>query len=231
MLHHPNEIAQSEARTGKKFVNYWIHANHLIVNGKKMSKSLGNYVLVRDLLKKYDPTLIRFFLINSHYRKSLDFNERSFKEAKKLLDRIKNTLRLIDQIPGGEETTLKSDLTSVEKEFIEAMDDDLNTVAAVQSIMRFVRKLNHALEKENKAILEASKVKILELLDILGVSLKTTKQDDIEVVESLLELLVDIRGDLRKMEDYAISDKIRTELINLGFVLEDTPTGTTWKRN
>jgi cysteinyl-tRNA synthetase len=231
MLHHPNEIAQSEARISKKFVNYWIHANHLIVNGKKMSKSLGNYVLVRELLKKYDPAMIRFFLINSHYRKSLDFNERTLGEAQKLLDRIKNTLRLIDQISGGEETTLTSDLTLVEKEFIEAMDDDLNTVAAVQSIMRFVRKLNHALEKEDKAILEASKVKILELLDILGVSLKTTKEDDIEVVESLLELLVDIRGDLRKMEDYAISDKIRTELINLGFVLEDTPTGTTWKRN
>ena len=232
MLHHPNEIAQSEARTGKKFVNYWIHANHLIVNGKKMSKSLGNYVLVSELLKKYDPATIRLFLINSHYRKSLDFNERTFEEAQKLLHRIKNTLKLIDQISGGDETTLTFDLTLVENEFIEAMDDDLNTVAAVQSIMRFVRKLNHALEKENKAILEASKEKILELLDILGVSLKITspKQDDIELVKSLLELLVDIRGDLRNKEDYAISDKIRNELTNLGFVLKDTPTGTKWRR-
>ncbi|MFX1505881.1 MAG: cysteine--tRNA ligase [Promethearchaeota archaeon] len=233
MLHHPNEIAQSEARTGKRFVNYWIHANHLIVNGSKMSKSLGNYVLVRELLDKYDPAAIRFFLINSHYRKRLDFNEKSFEESQNLLDRIKNTLRLIDQIPGGEKTTLTSDLAVVEKEFIEAMDDDLNTVAAVQSIMRFVRKLNHALEKENKSILEASKLKIFELLDILGVSLKITslKQDEVELIESLIDLLVDIRSDLRKTENFAISDKIRNELFSLGFILNDSPLGTTWRRH
>ncbi|MFW9904018.1 MAG: cysteine--tRNA ligase [Candidatus Thorarchaeota archaeon] len=232
MLHHPNEIAQSEARTGKKFVNYWIHANHLIVNGRKMSKSLGNYVLVRDLLEKYDPISIRFFLINSHYRKSLNFNEKSFEESLNLLDRIKNTLRLIDQISGGEETTLTSDLVLVEKEFIEAMDDDLNTVAAIQSIMRFIRKLNNALEKENKSILEASRLKILELLDVLGITLKTTnlKQDKVELIESLIDLLIDIRNNLRKTENYTISDKIRKDLSILGFVLKDTPAGTTWRR-
>ena len=232
MLHHPNEIAQSEARTGKKFVNFWIHADHLIVNGRKMSKSLGNYILVRDLLKKYDSALIRFFLINSHYRKRLDFNEDAFMETQNLLTRIKNTLTLIDQIPGGEKATLNSDLTLLEQEFIEAMDDDFNTVTAIQSIMRFVRKVNHALENENKSTLEASKLKIIELLSILGVELKTErlKQDKVELVESLIDLLIDVRNSLRKAEIYTVSDKIRHELTNLGFILEDNASGTIWKR-
>ncbi len=231
MLHHPNEIAQSEARTGKKFVNYWIHANHLIVNGRKMSKSLGNYILIRNLLKKYDPASIRFFLINSHYRKNLDFNEDAFKETQNLLTRIENTLRLIDQIPGGEETTLTADLALVEKEFIQAMDDDLNTVAAIQSIMKFIRKLNFALDNQSKTVLELSKEKIIELLEILGVTLRTTslEQNEGELVESLVELLINVREDLRKAKIFTISDKIRANLSELGIILEDKTTGTIWK--
>ncbi|UCG02213.1 MAG: cysteine--tRNA ligase [Candidatus Heimdallarchaeota archaeon] len=232
MLHHPNEIAQSEARTGKKFVNYWIHANHLIVNGRKMSKSLGNYILIRDLLKKYDPTAIRFFLINSHYRKNLDFNEDAFKEAQNLLTRIKNTLTLIGQIPGGEETTLTADLEILETEFIQAMDDDLNTVAAIQSIMKFIRKLNFALENQRKTVLDVSKGKIIELLEILGITLETAnmEQNKGELVESLVDLLINVREDLRKAKMFGISDKIRSNLSKLGIILEDKGTGTIWKK-
>ncbi|MFX0016678.1 MAG: cysteine--tRNA ligase, partial [Candidatus Hermodarchaeota archaeon] len=189
MLHHPNEVAQSEARTGKKFVNYWIHANHLIVNGTKMSKSLGNYVLIRELLQKYDPMAVRFFLVNSHYRKNLDFNEDAFKEAQRLLNRINNTLRLIDKIPGGKASDLEKDLKIVEEEFIEAMDDDLNTVLAIQSIMKFVRKINSSLEHQNKHILQASKEKIITLLEILGIKIMPTDIDrnDGELVKPLID--------------------------------------------
>ncbi|MHA2202945.1 MAG: cysteine--tRNA ligase [Candidatus Hodarchaeales archaeon] len=232
MLHHPNEIAQSEARTGKKFVNYWIHANHLIVNGRKMSKSLGNYTLIRDLLKKYDPVSIRFFLVNSHYRKNLDFNEAAFNETQNLQTRIENTLGLIEQIPGGEETTLTADLTLLEQEFIEAMDDDLNTVAAIQNIMRFIRKLNFALERQSKTVLEAAKGKVIELLGILGVELRTTNliRNKGELVESLVDLLINVREDLREAKIFAISDKIRANLSDLGIILEDKATGTIWKK-
>ncbi|MHA2246541.1 MAG: cysteine--tRNA ligase [Candidatus Hodarchaeales archaeon] len=219
MLHHPNEIAQSEARTGKKFVNYWIHANHLIVNGVKMSKSLGNFILIRDLLKKHDPMAIRFFLINSHYRKNLDFNEDSFIQSQSLLNRIRETLIFIEQTSGGNKTNLREEISTVEKEFIDALDDDLNTVAAIQSILRFVRKTNSSLDNQ-KAILEKAREKIAELMYILGINVyfKTTKN---ELVEPLIDLLLVIRSDLRIAKMYPLADKIRSNLFELGITLED----------
>jgi len=230
MLHHPNEIAQSEARTGKKFVKYWIHANHLIVNGVKMSKSLGNYILVRDLLKKYDPMTIRFFLVNSHYRKNLDFNEDAFVQSQSLFNRIKDTFKLINQTPSGKESNLQEEIDKVEKEFIKAMDDDLNTVAAIQSIMRFIRKVNSSFSNQKFILLEA-KEKIVELLGILGINFDKTplKRDQDELVSSLVDLLIDIREELRQAEMYVISDKIRTNLSELGIILEDKAIGTIWK--
>ncbi|MFX1285751.1 MAG: cysteine--tRNA ligase [Promethearchaeota archaeon] len=230
MLHHPNEIAQSEARTGKKFVNYWIHANHLIVNGVKMSKSLGNYILVREMLKKYDPMIIRFFLVNSHYRKNLDFNENAFIQSQSLFNRIEDTLRLIDQAPGGKEVNLQEEIDKLKKEFIKAMDDDINTVAAIQSIMRFIRKVNSSFNNQ-KIILMEAKEKIVELLEILGIKFDMTslKRNQDELIPSLVDLLIDIREELRKAEMYTISDKIRTSLSDLGISLEDKAIGTIWK--
>lgn len=230
MLHHPNEIAQSEARTGKKFVNYWIHANHLIVNGVKMSKSLGNYMLIREILKKYDPMTIRFFLVNSHYRKNLDFNENAFVQSQSLFNRIEDTLRLIDQAPGGKESNLQEEIDKVEKEFIKAMDDDINTVAAIQSIMRFIRKVNSSFNNQ-RLILKEAKEKIVELLEILGIKFDMTsfKRNQDELVSSLVDLLIEIREKLRKAEMYVISDKIRTNLSELGIILEDKSIGTIWK--
>ncbi|MFX0211791.1 MAG: cysteine--tRNA ligase [Candidatus Hodarchaeota archaeon] len=230
MLHHPNEIAQSEARTGKKFVNYWIHANHLIVNGVKMSKSLGNYMLVREMLQKYDPMTIRFFLVNSHYRKNLDFNEIAFIQNQSLLNRIQDTLRLIDQSPGGKESNLQEEIYKVEKEFIKAMDDDINTVAAIQSIMRFMRKVNSSFNNQKLILMEARE-KVVELLEILGIKFDMTsfKRNQDEFVSSLVGLLVDIREELRKAGMYVISDKIRSNLSDFGIILEDRAIGTIWK--
>ncbi|UCG90734.1 MAG: cysteine--tRNA ligase [Candidatus Heimdallarchaeota archaeon] len=230
MLHHPNEIAQSEAQTEKKFVNYWIHANHLIVNGVKMSKSLGNYILVREILKKYDPMTIRFFLVNSHYRKKLDFNENAFIQSQSLFNRIEDTLRLLDQTPGGKESNLQEEIDKVEKEFIKAMDDDINTVAAIQSIMRFIRKVNSSLNNQKLILMEA-KEKIIELLEILGIKFDITsfKRNQDELVSSLVDLLINVREELRKAEMYEISDKIRTNLSELGIILEDKAIGTIWK--
>ena len=230
MLHHPNEIAQSEARTGKKFVNYWIHANHLIVNGVKMSKSVGNYILVRDLLKKHDPMAVRFFLINSHYRKNLDFNEDAFNQNQSLFNRIKDTLRLIEQTSGGNKNNLREEISTVEKEFIDVMDDDLNTVGAIQSILRFVRRINSSLDNEKTLLLKA-KEKIIMLMNILGVKLEMLdlEKNNNELVAPLVDLLLDIREDLREVKMYPIADKIRANLDKLGIILEDKPEGTTWK--
>jgi len=230
MLHHPNEIAQSEAHTGKKFVNYWIHANHLIVNGRKMGKSLGNSILVRDLLQDHDPMAIRFFLVNSHYRKKLDFTHEAFSQSQNLLNRIKTSFRLLEQTSGGEKDTLSTEISTVEKEFIEAMEDDLNTVAAIQTIVRFVRTVNSSLNN-NKILLTKARNKINELMNILGVKLEIFEQEknSYELIKPLADLLLDIRSDLREAKMYSTADKIRTNLAMLGISLEDKPEGTIWK--
>jgi len=232
MLHHPNEIAQSETRTGKKFVNYWIHANHLIVNGRKMSKSLGNYILARDLLKKYDPTVIRLFLANSHYRKQVDFNQQAIKHSQRLLDRIKRTLELIENSPGGNGNNLDIEIIKFEKEFIKAMEDDLNTVLAIKSIMRFIKQVNASLDNK-KPVLDSVKEKILELIGILGIDIDSLyhKEKYHELAISLIDLLIMIRKDLREAEMYQLSDRIRTRLTGLGVILEDKADETLWRFN
>ncbi|MFX0123530.1 MAG: cysteine--tRNA ligase [Candidatus Hodarchaeota archaeon] len=230
MLHHPNEIAQSEARTGKKFVNYWIHANHLIVNGRKMSKSLGNSILVRDLLQIHDPMTIRFFLINSHYRKNLDYTDEAFIQSQNLLNRIKDTYRLLEQTPGGEKDTLITEFSTVEEKFIDAMEDDLNTVAAIQTIVRFVRTVNTSLDNK-KNLLTKAREKISELMNILGVKIEEigSEKNSHELIVQLVDLLLDIRSELREAKMYSTADKIRTNLSKMGINLEDKPQRTIWK--
>ena len=195
-----------------------------------MSKSVGNYILVRDLLKKHDPMAVRFFLINSHYRKNLDFNEDAFNQNQSLFNRIKDTLRLIEQTSGGNKNNLREEISTVEKEFIDVMDDDLNTVGAIQSILRFVRRINSSLDNEKTLLLKA-KEKIIMLMNILGVKLEMLdlEKNNNELVAPLVDLLLDIREDLREVKMYPIADKIRANLAKLGVILEDKPEGTIWK--
>jgi len=142
-LHHDNEIAQSEARTGKKFCNMWLHAAFLTVDGERMGKSKGNYILVRDLLKETDPMLVRLFLVNSHYRKSVDFNKEVLKQTQSLLERMRTTVAALEHSPGGKKTDLKNTISEVKNKFNEEMDDDLNTAGAIQAVMQFIKKVNN----------------------------------------------------------------------------------------
>ena len=227
-LHHPNEIAQSEARTGEKFVNYWLHAAFLTVDGERMGKSKGNFILVQDLLDEYDPMLIRLFLVNSHYRKSVDFNRDALAQTQILLDRIRTTIAAIDQAPGGTNSNLSTAITQVENDFILAMDDDLNTVGAIQVLMQFVKKVNASLD-DKKSILEEAKKKIITLIGILGISLRDESQKGIVSTSALVDMIVDLRDKLREVKQYELSDQLRARLLEYGIQLEDKPEGTIWK--
>ncbi|MHA1978970.1 MAG: cysteine--tRNA ligase [Candidatus Hodarchaeales archaeon] len=227
-LHHDNEIAQSEARTGKKFCNMWLHAAFLTVDGERMGKSKGNYILVNELLKKADPMAVRLFLVNGHYRKAVDFNQDVLKQAQILLDRLRTTIAALEHAPGGKNTDLKAAITEVEETFIKSMDEDLNTVGAVQAIMQFIKKVNNALDNK-KMILKQAKEKIIALMGVLGVRLDDVTTTGDSSLPALVELLIELRADLRKAKQYELADKIRSSLTDLDIQLEDKPEGTIWK--
>ncbi|WP_455140812.1 cysteine--tRNA ligase [Candidatus Hodarchaeum mangrovi] len=227
-LHHPNEIAQSEARTGQKFVNYWIHAAFLTVNGERMGKSKGNFILVRDLFKEFDPMVIRLFLVNSHYRKSVDFNNDAISQNQVLLDRIRTSLAALKQANGGKEKVLRESITRVTTDFIQAMDDDLNTVGAIQAIMQFVKSVNNAFDNERHLLAEASDL-IVTLMGILGIDLHITDVQGVIPLHSLISLIIVLRNDLRNIKQFKLADEIRSKLIDIGIQLEDKPEGTIWK--
>ncbi len=226
-LHHDNEIAQSESRTGKKFCNMWIHAAFLTVDGERMAKSTGNYTLVRDLLKETDPMLVRLFLVNSHYRKSVDFNKEVLKQTQVLLDRIRTTISALEHAPGGKKTDLKEAISGVKQQFNEAMDEDLNTVGAIQAIMQFIKKVNNGLDNE-KGLLKESGETIQTLMGVLGIRLDTIATSE-SSLPALVELLIELREDLRSAKQYEFADKIRASLLDLNIQLEDKPEGTIWK--
>lgn len=227
-LHHPNEIAQSEARTGEKFVNYWLHAAFLTVDGERMGKSKGNYTLVRDLLNEFDPMVIRLFLVNSHYRKSVDFNKDAIANSKELLDRMRTTIASIDKTTGGTKSDLKDSIVEFENSFIEYMDDDLNTVGAIQAIMQFVKKVNASLDNK-KNILKEAREKLITLTGVLGIDLEGVAQQGRTQINELVELLMATRDRLREAKQFELADEIRSKLLDLGIQLEDKPDGTIWK--
>ena len=227
-LHHDNEIAQSEARTGKKFCNMWLHAAFLTVDGERMGKSKGNYILVRELLQKADPMAVRLFLVNGHYRKAVDFNQDVLKQTQILLDRLRTTVAALEHAPGGKKTDLKAAITEVEDAFIKAMDEDLNTVGAIQAIMQFIKKVNNALDNK-KTILKQAQKKVITLMGILGIRLDLITTTGDSSLPALVELLIELRADLRTAKQYELADKIRSSLTDLDIQLEDKPEGTIWK--
>ena len=227
-LHHDNEIAQSEARTGKKFCNLWLHAAFLTVDGERMGKSKENYILVRELLKKTDPMLIRLFLVNGHYRKGVDFNQEVLDQTQILLDRLRTVIATLERAPGGSKTDLDKDIRQVEKDFNQFMDDDLNTVSAIHAIMQFVKKVNSSLDNR-KELLQQAQDMIVKLMGVLGIQLDSSVTSGEKILPSLIELLIELRSDLRKAKQYDLADKIRSSLSDLDIQLEDKPEGTIWK--
>jgi len=230
--HHENEIAQSEAATGKKFANYWLHSEHLMVEGKKMAKSLGNFYTLRDLLKMgYDPKAIRFLLLSTHYRQQLNFTFEGLKAAENTVQRLFN---FVDRLKtargsgcGGE---LQKLMQKAKQEFEEAMDDDLNINLAIVSLFNFTREVNRLID-QNKLSREEAKSVIKLLLDfdkVLGV-LGEIKEEEEPLPEEILRL-IQRREEARKAKDWKTADEIREKLRGMGILLEDTPEGVRWKR-
>ncbi|RKQ61814.1 cysteinyl-tRNA synthetase [Thermovibrio guaymasensis] len=238
--HHENEIAQSEAYTGKIFARYWVHNGFVMVNKEKMSKSLGNFFTIKDILKKYRPDVLRLFLLSTHYRSPIDFSFERLEEAKRTFDRLLNFIRLRESIDGldvveGEGSPV--DVGAYKREFEFSMDDDFNTAKALGVLFEVVKEGNllrdralkeGKLTKEEKLSLIDAVNFVEGSLKTLGFKLETGEVKGIE--EELIKLLIEVRGELRKKKEFALADLIRDRLKGLGIVLEDLPTGTVYKR-
>jgi len=226
--HHQNEIAQSEACSGCKFVNYWLHSEHLQVESAKMSKSLGNFITLRDLLERgYDPTTIRYALLSVHYRSRLNFKFDGLAVAEKSINRILDFLRRCGQSPGED----GQGLALVEKaraDFIAEMDQDLHIGEGMARLFEFITEANRHMD-EGRSAGEACKAFLLELDQVLGLQLE--KKLVSGPLDEQIEALIEERQQARKEKNFARSDAIRQELLAQGIVLEDTPQGVRWKRN
>ncbi len=227
--HHENEIAQSEAATGKKFVNYWMHCEHLLVEGKKMSKSAGNFFTLRDLLDKgLKPKAIRYVLLGAHYRQQLNFTIESVEAAEGIVQKFIDFLQKIDEVEGSEDSVeLKKIIEEASQGFEMAMDDDLNISKALGHIFDFMGEVNKLMGENKLSSGDAQKVKdtMLSFDAVLGV-METEKEE----IGSEVDEKIKQREEARKNKDFETADKIRDELKEKGIILEDTPKGIRWKK-
>lgn len=237
--HHEAEIAQAEAATGKKpLVKYWVHTGILKVQGKKMSKSLGNFITVREVLERYDPEVLRLFFASSHYRSTIDFNERSLEQAKRNLQTLYNALDKVQRLTpkeGAEEDELELEkkLRECRRKFIEVMDDDFDTPYALTQLFDMAKEVNRFADAHktiNEKLLENILKTFRELGGIFNILQKKEKETDTRTFEDLMNLIIELRQKFRENKDWETSDMIRTKLKNLGIILEDTKDGTIWKR-
>lgn len=231
--HHENEIAQSEPSSCKPFARYWMHNGFVNINKEKMSKSLGNFFTVKDVLKRYDSETIRFFLVSTHYRSPIDFSDRELDSAGNSVKRVYTTLKSINDVlskgvrneSGGKEFLLR--IKECEEKFGEGMEDDFNTSEAVAAIFELVRETNIYIEgNPARDCLVLAVDKIREMGNVLGLFQREIKEDVSEFVEAKIKE----RENARQNKDFALSDKIRDELKNMGIVLEDKKDGTRWKK-
>lgn len=240
--HHECEIAQSEGATGHPFVRYWLHNNMVTVNGQKMGKSLGNSVSLKDLFKKFDPLVMRFFILQSHYRSTLDFSDEALQGAKVGLEKLLNTVRNlrieITKAEAESRTTDASiDLASYKSRFLAAMDDDFNSPQAIAVLFDFSREVNAMLALEEK-FSAASLVRIEQLFSELGDTVLgiipsgggTALAADAKIEAELVQLAIDIRKEVRNQKLWSLSDLIRDGLKKIGIVLEDKKDGTVWRK-
>nr|WP_157046765.1 cysteine--tRNA ligase [Lactobacillus kalixensis] len=238
--HHENEIAQSEAKTGKKFVNYWLH-NGFVTVGKdqeKMSKSLHNFVTVHDILKKVDPQVLRFFIASVQYRRQINYSEENLEQAKNILDRFKNTLtninfRLQDDTEAKQSDELRKAVAQTKENFDLAMDDDFNVQNALTAIYDVlpVVNANTNLANVDKEALENFKQDLSEWLSIFGIDCEKLAARQEATNDDEIDNLVKERDEARKNKDWARSDEIRDQLKEMGITIQDTPQGTRWSRD
>lgn len=228
--HHENEIAQSEAATGKEFARYWLHSEHLLVEGKRMAKRFGNFYTVRDLTAKgYDSRAVRYLLLSTHYRQQFNFTFDGLDAAKSAVDRLTNFVDRLREANGkkcGEK--IKSLMGTVKKNFEEAMNNDLNIGVALAALFDFVREVNTLIDENMLSKEEAKKVYdlIMKFDKVLGVVGEVEKE---EKLPKEAEELIRRREEARKANDWETADKIRERLKVIGIILEDTPQGVRWK--
>jgi len=225
--HHENEIAQSEAYTGKKFVRYWLHAAHLIVEGQKMSKSLGNFYTLRDLLDRgYTGRQIRYLLMSSHYRQQLNFTFEGLESARSGLQRIDDFLGRLDEVDSPAEGEVQEEIERTRRAFTTAMDDDLNVSAAMGSLFDLIRWANRRMDERAVGQAGASELRsFLEEIDaVLGILPEKA------VVEPEILRMAEEREEARKEKNWKLADEIRQKVRDRGYILEDTPKGVRIKR-
>ncbi len=253
--HHENEIAQSEGATGKPLARYWIHNGFVQVNSEKMSKSLGNFFTIRDILKQYHPEVLRFFLLQSHYRSPVDFSDAALNEARQGMDRFYSTLMAIrDRLdagtgkedsagePSGKDRELVDHLRNLRERFTEAMDDDFNTARAIGCLFDTIRLINTALAgkkvEASAAVLEQAEKTLREIGAVLGLFIeepgrylrldreREAVKRGLAVAE--IEALIAERRSAREAKEWQRADEIRKDLAAKGVILKDSPTATTW---
>lgn len=235
--HHENEMAQSKCGCGGTFARYWMHNGYININGEKMSKS-GSFVLLRDILKSFEGRVIRLFILGSHYRKPMEFSDYELNQAKSSLERIENTLKRIKNIDSearGENNCEELLITKneIEQKFIEAMDDDFNTAQALGYVFELIKVVNKALDngevsKKGLEILnEVFDYLNIVIQEVLGVKLKLEAEVN-NISAELIEFILELRKNARDEKNWALSDKIRDRLLDMGIKIKDGKDKTTW---
>lgn len=229
--HHENEIAQTESATGKPFARYWVHNGMMQLAGEKMSKSLGNLVTIEDFLASHEGDVLRMMVLNSSYHNPLTFGDEVIFQAEKALERLRLALRPTGEgmVDGGEAVeSLKQQIEATRKGFIECMDDDFNTAGGLGYLFELVRAINQAKDAGVTVGLIAEGQELLrELMTVVG--LRAERSEQRGEATPFIQLLIDLRRDLRQQKLWALSDLVRARLTELGVLLEDSKDGTTWR--
>jgi cysteinyl-tRNA synthetase len=231
--HHENEIAQTESLTGKPFARYWVHNGMLQLSGEKMSKSLGNLVTIEEFLSQHEASALRMMILNSSYSGPLTFNNEVIAQAERALERLRSALR--PALPGAGAAaaelsqTLQSQIEAARQGFLAAMDDDFNTAGALGHLFDLVRAINQARDTgAGAATLSPAQDLLQELASVLGLQLERPAGENTQAAP-FIDLLIELRRELRQQKLWALSDRVRDRLVELGVILEDSKEGTTWR--
>ena len=222
--HHENEIAQSECSSGHKFANYWLHSGLLKINGEKMSKSLGNFAMLKDLFISYHPEVLRYYLISSHYRSSLNFDQESLNQARSALTRLYQALTSV-QVDGNE---LDQDMVN---KFSLVMDDDLNTPEALSILFQLAKLINSSSDTEKKIKYASTLKELSSVLGLLQDDPKIFFQFGATLSDEEIDQQISLRNKARDTKNFETADKIRDSLLEQGIILDDSSEGTTWKKS